>query len=67
MRQYRFRTIMALIGVIAVSLWCGMLIERARRPARGNTRWVTYTVLDAGKTYTVANPASRASSDGAKP
>jgi hypothetical protein len=34
MRQYRLRTIMALIVIIAVSIWVGMLIEWARRPAR---------------------------------
>ena len=47
MRQYRLRTIMALIAIIAVSIWCGMLIERARRPAGGRTRGVAYTVSAA--------------------
>jgi hypothetical protein len=32
MRQDRLRTILALIVIIAVSMWVGMLIERARRP-----------------------------------
>jgi hypothetical protein len=58
LRQYRLRTIMALIAIIAVSLWCGMLIERARRPAQGNTLWkkvtVTRPVNGTLKTYTVA-------------
>jgi hypothetical protein len=66
MRQYRLRTIMALIGVIAVSLWCGMPIERARQPAR--TTFTTYGPLKTTmKTYAVTKPLPRASSDGAKP
>jgi hypothetical protein len=34
MRQFRLRTIMALIVIIAVSMWVGMLIERSRQPPR---------------------------------
>ena len=34
MRQYRLRSIMALIAVIALSLWAGMHIERARSGSR---------------------------------
>ena len=45
MRQYRLRTIMALVVIIAVSIWVGMLIERARQRAGSKTRWVVYTVL----------------------
>jgi hypothetical protein len=41
MRQYRLRTIMALIVIIAVSIWVGMMIERARRPVQGNTFTIT--------------------------
>ena len=66
MRQYRLRTIMALIGVIAVSIWVGMLIERARQPARPT--FATYgPVKTTAKPYTVMRPVPRASSDGAKP
>ena len=47
MRQYRLRTIMALIVVIAVSLWCGMLIERARRPTPTNSAGISFDAFDA--------------------
>ena len=59
MRQYRLRSIMALIAVIAISLWVGMQIERARSGSR-NYKRATYTVTrpvsqtsQTGKTYTV--------------
>ena len=77
MRQYRLRTIMALVGVIAVSIWVGMLIERARRPAQGKTIWTytvtkpvtkTYTVVQPTvKTYTVVEPVFHVSSEEVKP
>ena len=37
MGQYRLRTIMALIVIIALSIWVGMMIERARRPTPTNS------------------------------
>jgi hypothetical protein len=59
MRQYRLRSIMALIAVIAVSLWVGMQIERARSTSR-SYKPATYTVTrpvtqtnQTRKTYTV--------------
>jgi YTV len=61
MRQYRLRSIMALIAVIALSLWVGMQIERARSASRSN-RPAGYTVTrpvyqtQTGKTYTVSRP-----------
>jgi YTV len=61
MRQYRLRSIMALIAVIALSLWVGMQIERARSASR-SYRPAVYTVMrpvrqtQAGKTYTVMRP-----------
>lgn len=33
MRQFRLRSVLALIGVIAVSIWAGMWIERCRSRA----------------------------------
>jgi hypothetical protein len=60
MQQYHVRTIMALIAVIAVSIWCGMLIERARHPAQGKSLWknvtVTRPVNGTVKRYTVVRP-----------
>jgi hypothetical protein len=62
MRQYRLRSIMAWIAVIAVSLWVGMQIERARSGSR-SYKSVAYTIArpvihthNAGKTYTVTRP-----------
>ena len=50
MRQYRLRSIMALIAVIALSLWVGMQIERARSAPQG-VRYTTYRpVKPTGKT-----------------
>lgn len=61
MKQYRLRTIMALIAIVAVSFWCGMLAERTRHPAQGKTLWrkvaVTRPVYETVKTYTVTRPA----------
>jgi hypothetical protein len=34
MRQYRLRTIMALIVVVTVSMWVGMSVEQARQRAQ---------------------------------
>jgi hypothetical protein len=34
MRQFRLSSIVALIAVIALSIWVGMLIERARTASR---------------------------------
>ena len=61
MRQYRLRSIMALIAVIALSLWVGMQIERARSASR-SSRPAVYTVMrpvrqtQVGKTDTVSRP-----------
>jgi hypothetical protein len=56
MRQYRLRSIMALIAVIALSLWIGMQIERARSAPR-TVRYTAYRpVMQTGKTYTVMRP-----------
>jgi YTV len=62
MRQYRLRSIMALIAVIAISIWVGMQIERARSGSR-RYKSVVYTVTrpvyqisQTGKTYTVTRP-----------
>jgi YTV len=59
MRQYRLRSIMALIAVIALSLWVGMQIERARLGSRSH-KPAAYTVMrpvsQTGKTYTVMRP-----------
>jgi hypothetical protein len=62
MRQYRLRSIMALIAVIALSLWVGMQIERARMGSR-SYKPAVYTVMrrvsqtgQTGKTYTVTRP-----------
>ena len=62
MRQYRLRSIMALIAVIAVSLWVGMQIERARLGPR-SYKPAGYTVMrrvsqtnQTGKRYTVMRP-----------
>lgn len=59
MRQYRLRSIMALIAVIVLSLWVGMQIERARSASR-SSKPVVYTVMrpvrqtnQTGKPYTV--------------
>jgi YTV len=54
MRQYRLRSIMALIAVIALSLWVGMHIERARSASR-SSRPAVYTVMKP-VTYTVMKP-----------
>jgi hypothetical protein len=62
MRRFRLRSIMALIAVVALSLWAGMQIERARSASRSNWHTVTwsYSVMrpvgQAGKTYTVMRP-----------
>jgi hypothetical protein len=61
MRQYRLRSIMALIAVIALSLWIGMQIERARSGSRSykSVRYIARPVIqtgNAGKTYTVTRP-----------
>jgi hypothetical protein len=37
MRQYRLRTIMALIVVVTVSMWVGMSVEQARQRAQQPT------------------------------
>jgi hypothetical protein len=65
MRQYRLRSIMALIAVIAVSLWVGMQIERARLGSR-SYKPAAYTVMrpvshvsQTGKTYRVMQPVSQ--------
>ena len=61
MRQYRLRSIMALIAVIALSIWVGMLIERARsgprpvyvlRPVRQTGKTKTYTVMKLARQTT---------------
>jgi hypothetical protein len=59
MRQNRLRSIMALIAVIALSLWVGMQIEGARSGSR-SYKPTMYTVMrpvthtsQTGKTYTV--------------
>lgn len=65
MRQYRLRSIMALIGVIALSLWAGMQIERARRPPRA-----VYTVMRPVKqtrSYTVMRPVRQKAPDPPSP
>jgi hypothetical protein len=71
MRQYRLRTIMALIVIIAVSIWVGMLIERARQPARGKTIGIRYAVSRPVKTnvkqYTVVPPVYHVSGNESKP
>jgi hypothetical protein len=59
MRQYRLRSIMALIAVIALSLWVGMQIERARLGSRSYKRVVysvTRPVSQTGKSYRVMRP-----------
>ena len=43
MRQYRLRSIMALVAIIAVSIWVGMQIERARSGSR-SYKSVRYTI-----------------------
>ena len=62
MRQYRLGSIMALVAIIAVSIWVGMQIERARSGSR-SYKSVRYTIArpviqtgNAGKTYTVTRP-----------
>jgi hypothetical protein len=66
MRQYRLRSIMALIAVIALSLWVGMQIERARSGPQTH-----YTVMrpvrPTGKTYTVMRPVRQVTSDQTQP
>ena len=42
MRQFHLRSVLALVGVIALSLWAGMQIERARPRPPGPR---TYTVM----------------------
>jgi hypothetical protein len=58
---------MALIVIIAASMWVGMLIERARQSARGKTIWTTYTISRPVKTtakqYTVVRPVYHVSGD----
>jgi hypothetical protein len=48
MRQYSLRSILALIGVIALSIWVGMQIERA-----ASRRVSTVT-----RTYTITSPST---------
>ena len=72
MRQYRLRSIMALIAVIALSLWVGMQIERARSASR-SYRPAVYTVMrpvrqtQTGKTYTVMRPVRQVTSGQVRP
>jgi predicted permease len=71
MRQYRLRTIMALIVLIAVSMWVGMLIERARQPTRGKTFTTTYAVSRSANTttkgYAIVRPVYHVSGDKSQP
>ena len=65
MRQYCLRSIMALIAVIALSIWVGMLIERARSGPRP-----VYTVMRPvrqTKTYAVMRPVGQMKSSQAQP
>jgi hypothetical protein len=60
MRQYRLRSIIALVGIIALSIWAGMQIERVRPTPLG-----VYTVrrpVKATNTYTSMRPVSRVTS-----
>ncbi len=72
MRQYRLRSIMALIAVIALSLWVGMQIERARSGSRSYNPAV-YTVMrpvrvsQTGKTYTVMRPVRQVTYNRTRP
>jgi hypothetical protein len=56
MRQFRLRTIMALIVVVAVSIWAGMLIERSRQPPRSTARGYQI-VVNGGRLVTSKGPA----------
>ncbi len=62
MRRFRLCTIMALIAVIALSLWVGMQIEKARSASR-SSKLISYTVMrpvyhvsPTGQRYTVVRP-----------
>jgi hypothetical protein len=59
MRQYRLRTIMALIVIIAVSIWVGMLIERSRQPPRSTARGYQI-VVNGGRLATSKSPTRAA-------
>ncbi len=57
MRRFRLRSFLALIGVIALSLWVGMQLERAKsRRVRPVMQTRTYTVMRPTTTYTVIRP-----------
>jgi hypothetical protein len=58
MRQYRLRTIMALIGVITLSMWVGMLIERSRQPPRPTVNG--YQIVINGGRLATLKSSSRA-------
>jgi len=53
MRQFRLSSIVALIAVIALSIWVGMLIERARTGSR--SAYTTYTVTVPAKVPGTSN------------
>jgi hypothetical protein len=71
MRQYRLRSIMALIAVVALSIWVGMLIERARsapQPVYKSPAYiVTQPVGQTGKTYIVTQPVRHVTSGQTRP
>jgi hypothetical protein len=57
MRQFRLRTIMGLIVIIAVSMWVGMLIERSRQPPRPT--FTTYRPMARLKGFVTPKSPSR--------
>ncbi len=67
MRQYRLRSIIALIAVIALSIWVGMQIERARSVPRPAHYAVWRPVKQTGKTDTVVRPLRQATSTQTQP
>jgi YTV len=70
MRMRRLRSVMALVAVIALSLWVGMQIERARSGSR-SYKPAVYTVMrpvrQTGKPYTVMRPVRQVASGRTRP
>jgi hypothetical protein len=65
MRQFRLRLIMALVAVIALSIWVGMQIERARSGPRPVSK--PYVLMrpvrqvTSGKSYVLMRPVRQTS------
>jgi hypothetical protein len=75
MRKYRISSIMALIVIVALSIWVGMQIEKARSGHRpvSNAAYIVNPARDAaghagtGQTYIVTQPVRQVTSGQTQP